>query len=84
MHRDIKPQNVLLSMPSSGGTVRAMISDFGLCKKLATGRISFSKKSGVAGTEGWIAPELLNGDQRAVSFISVIFWLFLHFSANPD
>ena len=67
VHRDIKPQNVLLSAPSSGGIVRAMISDFGLCKKLAMGRVSFSKKSGIAGTEGWIAPEVLDGDQRAVS-----------------
>jgi len=48
-----------------------MISDFGLCKKLATGRISFSKKSGVAGTEGWIAPEMLDGDQRAVSLVAL-------------
>jgi len=43
-----------------------MISDFGLCKKLATGRLSFSQRSGVAGTEGWIAPEMFNGQQRTV------------------
>ena len=34
VHRDIKPQNVLISMPGKKGEVRAMISDFGLCKKL--------------------------------------------------
>ena len=45
-----------------------MISDFGLCKKLAAGRISFSRRSGVAGTEGWIAPEMLDQDQRTVIF----------------
>ena len=33
-HRDIKPHNVLISMPGKKGDVRAMISDFGLCKKL--------------------------------------------------
>jgi len=43
-----------------------MISDFGLCKKLATGRLSFSQRSGVAGTEGWIAPEMFDGLQRTV------------------
>lgn len=45
-----------------------MISDFGLCKKLAAGRISFSRRSGAAGTEGWIAPEMLDEEQRTVSF----------------
>lgn len=38
VHRDIKPQNVLLSMPGRQGDVRAMISDFGLCKKLKVER----------------------------------------------
>ena len=49
-----------------------MISDFGLCKKLATGRLSFSRRSGVAGTEGWIAPEMIAQDlnKRTVSLYS--------------
>lgn len=42
-----------------------MISDFGLCKKLNYGKNSFSRRSGVTGTEGWIAPEMLKG-QRTV------------------
>jgi serine/threonine-protein kinase/endoribonuclease IRE1 len=54
-------------VPNAKGAVRAMISDFGLCKKLKTGRISFSRRSGVAGTDGWIAPEMLNGSSRTVS-----------------
>ena len=58
-HRDIKPQNILLSLPSKTDDVRVMISDFGLCKKLKVGRMSFSRRSGIAGTEGWIAPELM-------------------------
>lgn len=66
VHRDIKPHNVLLSMPDNQGRVRAMISDFGLCKKLQLGRVSFSRRSGVTGTDGWIAPEMLNGNERTV------------------
>ena len=46
-----------------------MISDFGLCKKLAAGRMSFSRRSGAAGTEGWIAPEMLMEESRTVSTI---------------
>ena len=51
VHRDVKPHNVLISLPGSKGDVRAMISDFGLCKKLNPGKLSFSRRSGVAGTE---------------------------------
>ena len=69
VHRDIKPQNVLISNPDTFGNVRAMISDFGLCKKLAAGRISFSRRSGAAGTEGWIAPEMLDNSGRTVSYV---------------
>ncbi|XP_010214541.1 PREDICTED: serine/threonine-protein kinase/endoribonuclease IRE2 [Tinamus guttatus] len=59
VHRDLKPCNILISVPNSHGQIRAVISDFGLCKKLHGGRHSFSLRSGIPGTEGWIAPELL-------------------------
>ncbi|KAJ1129588.1 hypothetical protein NDU88_007955 [Pleurodeles waltl] len=62
VHRDLKPHNILISMPNAHGKVKAMISDFGLCKKLAVGRHSFSRRSGVPGTEGWIAQEILSED----------------------
>nr|XP_033819656.1 serine/threonine-protein kinase/endoribonuclease IRE2 isoform X2 [Geotrypetes seraphini] len=64
VHRDIKPCNILISLPNSCGTVRVVISDFGLCKKLQNGRHSFSMRSGIPGTEGWIAPEVLFGDPK--------------------
>ncbi|XP_055039394.2 serine/threonine-protein kinase/endoribonuclease IRE1 [Misgurnus anguillicaudatus] len=64
VHRDLKPHNILVSMPNTHGRVKAMISDFGLCKKLAVGRHSFSRRSGVPGTEGWIAPEVLIEDAK--------------------
>lgn len=67
MHRDIKPQNVLVSFPDVHNCVRAMISDFGLCKKLSTGKASFSKRSGITGTDGWIAPEMIAGRRTTTS-----------------
>jgi serine/threonine-protein kinase/endoribonuclease IRE1 len=60
VHRDIKPANVLLCVAPNSSQVKTMISDFGLCKKITNGRMSFSRRSGgIPGTDGWIAPEVI-------------------------
>jgi len=87
-HRDIKPQNVLLSCPGRSGAVRAMISDFGLCKKLKVGRMSFSRRSGVAGTEGWIAPEMLLGNRSTTCMVDIfsmgcVYYYLLTWGKHP-
>jgi len=70
VHRDIKPQNILVSAPklsltnpSASAPPRLLISDFGLCKKLEGDQNSFRATTAfAAGTSGWRAPELLVDD----------------------
>ena len=62
---------MLISSPNAKGEVRAMISDFGLCKKLKIGRMSFSRRSGMAGTEGWIAPEMMEDIKRTTCAVDI-------------
>lgn len=62
VHRDIKPQNILISFPIKPMNVRkVMISDFGLSKQLkdietvhTTGAMRYFD-----GTQGWMAPEIV-------------------------
>lgn len=64
VHRDIKPQNILVAVSKNKKngkkSVRFLISDFGLCKKLDADQSSFKgTTANAAGTSGWRAPELL-------------------------
>ena len=69
MHRDIKPQNILISGGKKGESNghRMLISDFGLCRKLELDQTSFVPTTGGAmgvGTFGWRAPEILRGEVK--------------------
>ncbi|KAK6376294.1 bifunctional endoribonuclease/protein kinase ire1 [Exophiala oligosperma] len=76
VHRDIKPQNVLVKAvksqrPTTGlPKLQFVISDFGLCKPLEEGPEStFAPTANhtAAGTTGWRAPELLVHSRASVA-----------------
>lgn len=66
IHRDIKPQNILVAYPKKGqmnggaSLTRLVISDFGLGKNLPENVSTLVDPTGNAGTSGWKAPELIS------------------------
>ncbi|MFE6524040.1 serine/threonine-protein kinase [Streptomyces sp. NPDC057794] len=62
VHRDVKPENVLLDMQGPlgpGGSHRALLTDFGVAKLIDTPRRTKATK--IIGTPDYLAPEIVEG-----------------------
>ena len=81
VHRDLKPRNILYSSSDQGLCPVMKLADFGCSRTLPEGKsghaLSKTKdKSSYTrfrpfGTDGWLAPEVLNGDQRYTNKIDI-------------
>jgi eukaryotic-like serine/threonine-protein kinase len=58
VHRDVKPQNVLLN-----GDGRAKVTDFGIARSLDVEKSGMTQTGTVLGTSNYIAPEQASGQQ---------------------
>ena len=56
-------------IPPPSNEVIPLISDFGLCRELADGQTHMTTKYGMAGTLGWIAPEMSEDKSKVVSVL---------------
>ncbi|MFE0457559.1 serine/threonine-protein kinase, partial [Streptomyces sp. NPDC058914] len=62
VHRDVKPENVLLDMQGPlgpGGSHRALLTDFGIAKLIDTPKRTRATK--IIGTPDYLAPEIVEG-----------------------
>ena len=62
VHGDIKPRNILISLPDEDGSVRIKISDFGLCRQISE-RYRFSLDP-IKGSPIYLAPEVLQSLEK--------------------
>lgn len=67
IHRDFKPGNVML-VPASDGSLRAVITDFGLARRFqSNGDTTATLTGAVMGTLDYMAPELINEGTATVA-----------------
>ena len=60
VHRDVKPSNVLMCLPSEDAASRVVLTDFGIAS--APGDSRLTSTGMVLGSPGYIAPERAQGD----------------------
>ncbi len=75
IHRDIKTNNIMVD--GAGGSLRLWITDFGLARAFET-ETTLSTKGTLAGTPGYIAPELYQGQPPSQAADLFAFGVVLH------
>ena len=63
VHRDIRPQKILISQSSEGAPIQIKLSGFAISKIAKDGKSDYSMSGPAPKSQGWKACELLIGDQ---------------------
>jgi len=63
VHRDLKPNNIMISKVSGGDTI-AKVLDFGISKPLAEEDLKHTRLGMVMGTPGYLSPEQIEGQRK--------------------
>ncbi len=77
LHRDLKPNNVMITQTASG-QLRVVITDFGLAQEPATEACGYEQQSSLRGVAQYIAPELLSGERASQASDIYSFGAILH------
>ena len=80
IHRDINPNNILISFPSGTSDGKMKLADFGLSRIVPENqkrlnrtklRAGYSYRFGPCGTMGWMAPEISNNEENYTDKIDI-------------
>ena len=90
LHRDLKPQNVLVTVDGDNkDSLKAVISDFGLCREFKTGE--FNPSHSLIGSRGWMPKEILLKKKNLLTPTAVDVFAFgciihylMSFERSPD
>jgi len=84
VHRDIKPNNIMISRVSGDDTV-VKVLDFGISKPLSEGDLKHTRIGTVMGTAGYLSPEQIEG-KRDIDIRADIYALggILHFCLTGE